>query len=102
MRPSQLLAVFSCWVSTSAGGRRTMAGTRRWGSARVVIVVLVLLSAWLPIRPDAQQAPSAAVQIDADDIGGIVTGTNGPEASVWVIAQATELGTRFAKMVVTD
>src|SRR2546427_4523808 len=48
----------------------------------------------------AQQAP--AVAIDADDIGGVVTGANGPEAGVWVIAETTDLPTRYAKMVVTD
>src|SRR6478752_9835374 len=42
------------------------------------------------------------VTIDADDIGGVVTGPGGPEAGVWVIAETTDLGTRFAKMVVTD
>src|SRR4051812_37372597 len=48
----------------------------------------------------AQQAP--AVAIDADDIGGVVTGTNGPEAGVWVIAETRDLGTRYIKSVVTD
>ena len=48
----------------------------------------------------AQQAP--AVAIDADDIGGVVAGPGGPEAGVWVIAETTELPTKFAKMVVTD
>jgi hypothetical protein len=43
-----------------------------------------------------------AVQIDADDIGGIVTGPNGPEAGVWVIAETTDLPTRFVRIVVTD
>src|SRR5438132_1192367 len=43
-----------------------------------------------------------AVAIDNDDIGGVVTGANGPEAGVWVIAETTDLPTRFAKMVVTD
>src|SRR5579864_6693934 len=57
----------------------------------------------------AQQAPSqpsaaaaAAVALDSDDIGGIVTSRFGPEAGVWVIAETTELGTRFAKSVGTD
>ena len=67
----------------------------------IVVGLLVLSWTWLAARPDAQPAPSA-VQIDADDIGGVVTGKNGPEAGVWVIAQTTELGTWFAKMVVTD
>jgi hypothetical protein len=47
----------------------------------------------------AQQA--AAVQVDADDIGGIVTGPKGPEAGVWVIAETTDLPTKFTKTVVT-
>src|SRR5262249_4394973 len=46
----------------------------------------------------AQQAPA----IDNDDIGGVVTGANGPEAGVWGIAETTDLPTRYAKMVVTD
>lgn len=43
-----------------------------------------------------------AVTIDADDIGGVVTSANGPEAGVWVIAETNDLGTRFARIVVTD
>src|SRR5262245_1572173 len=62
----------------------------------------VLLSTWAASRPDAQPAAGAPVQIDPDDIGGVVTGKNGPEAGVWVVAETAELGTRFAKMVVTD
>ncbi|HXV47455.1 MAG TPA: carboxypeptidase-like regulatory domain-containing protein, partial [Candidatus Binatia bacterium] len=49
-------------------------------------------------------APSgaAAASIDNDDIGGVVTSANGPEAGVWVIAESHDLPTRYAKMVVTD
>jgi hypothetical protein len=51
----------------------------------------------------AAPAPSVAqVVIDADDIGGVVTGPSGPEAGAWVIAETTDLPTRYAKMVVTD
>src|SRR5262245_34324068 len=71
------------------------------GSGIVVVGLLVLSWTWLAARPDAQPAPPA-VQIDSDDIGGVVTGKNGAEAGVWVIAQTTELGTRYAKSVVTD
>jgi hypothetical protein len=42
------------------------------------------------------------VPIDADDIGGLVTSAKGPEAGVWVIAETTDLPTRFARSVVTD
>ncbi len=58
----------------------------------------LLVVAPTPVR--AQQ--TAAVTIDSDDIGGVVTGPNGPEAGVWVIAETTDLPTKFAKIVVTD
>jgi len=47
-------------------------------------------------------AAQAAVAIDADDIGGVVTGPRGPEAGVWVIAESTNLPTALRKIVVTD
>src|SRR5262252_10620765 len=72
---------------------------RRASYLGIVVVCAMLLAAW-PARLSSQQ--SAAVSIDADDIGGVVTSANGPEAGVWVIAETTELPTRFAKMVVTD
>src|SRR5262245_29151283 len=50
----------------------------------------------------AGQAPQAAVSIDQDDLGGVVTGPKGPEAGVWVIAETTDLPTKFARIVVTD
>jgi hypothetical protein len=46
------------------------------------------------------QLPSVA--IDSDDIGGVVTSGDGPEAGVWVIAETDDFGTRFARIVVTD
>src|SRR5207245_11573120 len=36
------------------------------------------------------------------EVGVVVTSRVGPEAGVWVVAETTDLGTRFAKMVVTD
>ena len=48
------------------------------------------------------QVATAPVAVDTDDIGGVVTGPNGPEAGVWVIAETTELPTKFGKIVVTD
>src|SRR5438270_3258648 len=48
----------------------------------------------------AQQAGSVA--IGAKDIGGRVVGPKGPEAGVWVLAETHDLGTRYAKSVVTD
>ena len=45
---------------------------------------------------------SARLSIDPDDIGGVVTGASGPEAGVWVIAETTDLPTKFVRIVVTD
>jgi hypothetical protein len=61
--------------------------------------VAALALAWL-VAPAPLSAQGVA--IDADDIGGVVTGPNGPEAGVWVIAETTDLPTRYTKSVVTD
>lgn len=45
---------------------------------------------------------SDTIEAEDDDIAGVVTGKNGPEAGVWVIAETFDLPTRFAKIVVTD
>src|SRR4051812_21543966 len=37
-----------------------------------------------------------------ESIRGTVSGPKGPEAGVWVIAETTELPTKFARIVVTD
>ena len=47
-------------------------------------------------------ATDPAIAIDDDDLGGVVTSANGPEAGVWVIAETTGLPTKYAKVVVTD
>ena len=61
--------------------------------------IAAFLVSW-PSQLSSQQ--SAGVSIDNDDIGGVVTSAKGPEAGVWVIAETTDLPTRFARMVVTD
>ncbi len=50
----------------------------------------------------AQQTTAPVVAIDNDDIGGVVSGPNGPEAGVWVIAETHDLPVRYIKIVVTD
>ncbi|HKQ59865.1 MAG TPA: hypothetical protein VJS92_01195, partial [Candidatus Polarisedimenticolaceae bacterium] len=47
-------------------------------------LAIVLAWAGSVVTLDAQQ-PAGAVSLDADDIGGVVTGPSGPEAGVWVI-----------------
>jgi hypothetical protein len=65
----------------------------------VPVACLGLLLSWLFAIPHAQE-PSVA--IDTDDIGGVVSGPNGPEAGVWVIAETHDLPVRYIKAVVTD
>ncbi len=50
----------------------------------------------------AVEGRQGGVVIDADDIGGVVTSSAGPEAGVWVVAETTDLPTRFIRIVATD
>ena len=68
----------------------------------VAAVAIAVIWAGSVVTLDAQQPAGAAVSIDDDDIGGVVTGPNGPEAGVWVIAETTGLPAKFARIVVTD
>src|SRR2546430_12898676 len=70
--------------------------------ARLYLTVAAIGIASLLAAAPAQVSAQTAVAIDNDDIGGVVTGANGPEAGAWVIAETTELPTKFAKIVVTD
>src|SRR5215813_14512555 len=79
-----------------------MGSTRVCHIGMVAVGIAVLLTAWPATWLSAQPAQPGAVQIDNDDIGGVVTSPRGPEVGVWVIAETTDLGTRFAKIVVTD
>ena len=58
-----------------------------------------LAAAFLVGMAACQQGP---VAVDNDDIGGVVTSAEGPEAGVWVIAETTDLPTKFVRIVVTD
>jgi len=66
-----------------------------------VLSVVFFLAASLAIV-HAFQTANDAVRIDADDIGGVVSSSKGPEAGVWVIAETPDLPTKFVKIVVTD
>src|ERR1700680_97443 len=71
--------------------------------AALVFVMVCLLAGWMA-RVEARQARQngSAVQVNSNDIGGVVTSSKGPEAGVWVIAETSELPTKFVKIVVTD
>src|SRR5258705_2588231 len=48
-----------------------------------------------------QPAAAQQMRVDADDIGGVVTGAKGPEAGVWGIAETKDLPTNYVNIVVT-
>jgi hypothetical protein len=75
--------------------------TKRFSSGLVALGIAVVLAASL-VRLNAGQVTNGAIRIDADDIGGVVTSVKGPEAGVWVIAETTDLPTKFVRIVVTD
>ena len=75
---------------------------KRFGSWRSVFVCIVGFMAVFLIGLSACQQGGEVVVIDDDDIGGVVSGPDGPEAGVWVIAETTDLPTKFSRTVVTD
>jgi len=78
-----------------------MKTTRGLYSSMVAVGITMLLVASLaPLR--ARPSTDGGISIGDNDLGGVVTGPNGPEADAWVIAETTALPTTFAKIVVTD
>ena len=68
----------------------------------IVLALLIGNAYGVPQGASSATQTAATVAIDDDDIGGLVTSGKGPEAGVWVIAETTDLPTRFARIVVTD
>src|SRR5882672_9002372 len=78
-------------------GRQPMFVTK--ALARLTICAgLIALPSAIPTKAYAQQT----VTIGSTEIGGTVVSAAGPEAGVWVIAETTDLPTKFARIVVTD
>jgi hypothetical protein len=76
--------------------------TNRISYPGMVMVSVAVLLATLHLRLGAQQPAAETVRIGKDDMGGVVASVRGPEAGVWVIAETTDLPTKFVKIVVTD
>ena len=75
--------------------------TRLLYASALAVGVAVMLAA-APVTMTADPQGGDAVRVDPDDVGGVVSGANGPEAGVWVIAETKDLPTKFVKIVVTD
>ncbi|TAJ93639.1 MAG: carboxypeptidase regulatory-like domain-containing protein [Gammaproteobacteria bacterium] len=75
-------------------------------SVRITLIFLLACLSACQQQDTSTQTPPApepqAIAMDANDISGVVTSDNGPEAGVWVIAETDEFATRFARIVVTD
>ena len=73
--------------------------SRSVGLLAVAVAVATVISC---AEQNGESESASAVAIDADDIGGVVTSAQGPEAGVWVVAETQSLPTPFVRMVVTD
>jgi hypothetical protein len=83
--------------------------TRNHMPARMIFLMMSLVVAGMAVKMRAGQAAVSVLETEVDrvavspsDIGGVVNGPNGPEAGVWVIAESSQLPTKFRKIVVTD
>jgi hypothetical protein len=70
--------------------------------AMLSVSVAAVLSAGAVSPVAAQPAAGQQAPIDANGISGVVSGANGPEAGVWVIAETRDLPTKYVRIVVTD
>ena len=85
-----------------------MSHRNRGGSVTAAVLAGLIASTSIAARaetaasPTKAISPAAQISIGAADIGGVVASAHGPQAGVWVIAETTDLPTKFAKIVVTD
>ena len=61
--------------------------------------VALLVAAAAPLATSSRSSQSQGAR---NDISGVVTSPSGPEAGVWVIAETSDLPTKYVKIVVTD
>ena len=79
---------------------RRMQSTLTSATVAGAAAMLIALGAGLIGGEGLAQTPG--IELDPDDIGGVVTSAAGPEAGVWVVAETTDLPTRFIRIVATD
>ena len=71
-------------------------------TTRKALGIGAFAAALIALAAAALPATSPSVNVGPTEIGGVVTGPNGPEAGVWVIAETHDLPTKFVRIVVTD
>src|SRR3982751_2000117 len=70
--------------------------------AAIIVATITVIGLAASPNPNHRPATPGGVRVGPTDIGGVVTGASGPEAGVWVIAETSELPTKFVRIVVTD
>jgi hypothetical protein len=78
-----------------------MRSIRCWTRGVAAAGIAAVLAA-CAAQMDKPQVADEAIHVGASDLGGVVNGARGPEAGVWVIAETTDLPTKFTRIVVTD
>src|SRR5262249_44785319 len=95
-------------LKNRTAGQRRLARTTSVGEGRVMRIAnklgLDVAAASIAALFLVMGSPLRAEQVAIGDteLRGGVASVNGPEAGVWVIAETTDLPTKFAKIVVTD
>jgi hypothetical protein len=84
------------------GEREGRVKTKRGWCRGLAAAALASVVATIAGRLEAQPTAAPAIAVGSSDLGGVVTGVQGPEAGAWVIAETTDLPTKFVKIVVTD
>jgi len=82
--------------SAKVNNQRNATGARRTAMGVAYFIALLFLAG------SACNSTNDSIEVEDDDIAGVVTGAEGPEAGVWVIAETMDLPTRYAKIVVTN
>src|SRR5690349_2347783 len=109
---ARLSSGFRRWIERAGRARKAYTFAAFARSARTIpgenmgkthsIYAAAAAAAVAAIVAACMSAPQGGGAAGGDDIAGTVTGANGPEAGVWVIAETNDLPTKFAKIVVTD
>src|SRR5688572_11591552 len=70
---------------------------------RLVYIGALTLGAGILVAASLPQLNGrTSIAQPTNDIAGVVTGPSGPEAGAWVIAETSDLPTKYVKIVVTD
>ena len=85
--------------SRAENPRESLMQKRAW---KLIGMALAGCGLWGSVAIVRANGRAAAVATGASEIGGAVASAKGPEAGVWVIAETSDLGTKFRKIVVTD